>query len=149
MFEKLIFHRTVSATDVERYLKDCDWVIDVFFIISDYGCCAIVFCFIDTKRFNTYPSLFNILNVFIEKFREMFFFFPFEECGQEISVALVIILLNSFKVFVFPHYKLWVYTIFLFSRILQSLCNHGLVRSFSSFLLSFLSGTCVSNRPST
>ena len=82
---------TVSAIDVKMLLKDCDWVIDKFFIIYYYNAVSSFFRFIDSKRFNTYPSLSNIFNVFIERFSEIYFSCPFKKFWQTISVGLVII----------------------------------------------------------
>ena len=87
------------------------------------------------ERFNSYPSLLNVFNAFIKKLSEIFFFCPFQGCGQEISVGLVIYILPNFE-----------YILIFFSiEFCKSCVINGLVRNFSSFLLSFLSGECVSN----
>ena len=55
-------------------------------------------------EFNSYPNLLNIFNVFIKKLGEIFFLCPFEECGQEISVGLIIIVIKVFKILVYFSY---------------------------------------------
>ena len=122
----------------------------MFFLCIFYhfwlGWCVTAFMFHWHLRFNSYPSLLNIFNVFIKKLSEMFFFCPFEGCGQEISVGLVFSAIKFFKLLVFIFYKFWVYIVFYLIEFCKLCVVHGLVRSFSSLFLSFLSGACVSNR---
>ena len=134
---------TVSAIDVKMLLKDCDWVIDKFFIIYYYNAVSSFFRFIDSKRFNTYPSLSNIFNVFIERFSEIYFSCPFKKFWQTSSVGLVII---AKKIFWFTKFE---YILFFFlAEFCKSCVIHGLVRNSNYFFVKLLSNACVSNRPS-
>ena len=52
--------------------------------------------------------------------------------------------MKFFQDFVFTLHKFWADVVF--NRVFQTLCNHGLVRNFSSFFLSFLIGAWASNK---
>ena len=57
---------------MKKLLKNCDWIINIFFFISNHNA---VSSFFDTKRFNTYPSLLKIFNILFEKFSEIYIIF--------------------------------------------------------------------------
>ena len=109
---------------------------------------SLFLCFIDTRDLILIQVFLLSFSVFIKKLSEIFFFCPFEEYGQEISLGLVITTIKLFKLLVFT-FTNFEYTLFFF---LIEFCKpcviHGLVTNSSSFLLSFLSGAYVSNRPS-
>ena len=72
-----------------------------------------------------------------------FFFFPFEECGQELHVGLVIIVIKFFKAFGFCILQILSIYIFFLIEFCKRCVIHGFVINFSSFLLTFLSSACI------
>ena len=66
-------HNNWSKKVIEN-LDDCDWVIDVFFIISDYNV-SLILCFIDTR--NSIPiQVFLISFILLLKNLVKYFSFP-------------------------------------------------------------------------
>ena len=127
---KIWFSTEQSQKLMWKSYCDSDWVIDVFFMISDYGWCVINFCFIDSRgliriQFFLISLMFSLRNLV-----KYFSFLLLRSVDKRFLRVLQLL----WERFWFLHFRNFEYILFFFLIEYWKPCViHGFVRNFAFF----------------